>query len=154
MNQKIFIGLTESEIETVKKAPIYVGLLIAAADQNISSRELHKIAELIHIKTYSEEEAISEIYKIIDTNDLTSVYKTLSALPSDSTARMEELISRLEDLNPIFKKIDLELANEYLESLRNLAVHVANASGGFLGLNPINEAEQKLIDLPMIELPS
>jgi hypothetical protein len=51
------------------------------------------------------------------------------------------------------KKLDKVFARQLYKSLKDFAVITAQASGGVLGVNRINETEKGLLNLDMIEQP-
>ncbi len=150
----LFTNLTRDEEDVLYFAPPWVALLIAGADDHIDSKEVKAaIAFIKEKKEQRNEEFIDSFYQIVAEKFVTNLmgYKTL--LPDDSEKRNKILIERLEQLNDIFKKIELKFASQYYLDLKGLAIAVAKASGGILGLNPISKKEKELISLKMIREP-
>jgi len=150
----LFPNLTKDEEDVLYFAPPWVALLIAGADDHINSKEIKAGVAFVKRKQKpGEESLIGLFYQVVAEKFLTDImgYKTL--LPEDTEKRNKLLIERLEQLNDIFKKIDLEFAKQYYNDLKDLAISVAEASGGVLGLNPVNRKEKKLISLEMIQEP-
>jgi hypothetical protein len=60
---------------------------------------------------------------------------------------------KLVAVNSAMKKLDKVFARQLYKSLKDFAVITAQASGGVLGVNRINETEKGLLNLDMIEQP-
>lgn len=146
--------LRSEEQDLIKKAPVLVGLLIASADHEIESSEIQRIVETVHVKTFSEKNDVSDIYHEIKDDVMVMIKEMLAELPSDPEARLHELSNTLSGLNPIMKKLDNIFARQLYKSLKSLAISVANASGGVLGMGTLGPAEKALLGLDMIEDPA
>jgi hypothetical protein len=57
----------------------------------------------------------------------------------------------LTTLNTILPKLNPTYALQFRDSLHDIAVEVAKASGGIFGIGSIGEEEKELLDLPMID---
>lgn len=150
----LFPDLTKDELDVLFLAPPWVALLIAGADDNIDSKEIKAAEAFVKKKDEQGEEGLTgSFYKKISEKFIIDLlgYKTL--LPEDTEKRNKLLIEKLEQLNSIFKKIDLKFAQRYYHDLKDLAISVAEASGGILGLNPVNKREKEFISLEMIHEP-
>jgi tellurite resistance protein len=150
--------LSENEKDAVLSAPIYVGLLVGGADGELSKPELDRLVHLIEVKTFSEGNDVQNIYEAIEefSNDNVSSYvqKKIGQLPSDLADRETELVNRLARLNSILAKLSKTYARQYYKSLKDIAVSVANADGGFFGISAISHEEKEFISLPMIDAPA
>jgi len=146
--------LKEEEQALVKKAPVLVGLLIAAADHHIEPEEIERIARTVHTKTFSEKNDVSDLYEEISHEVEKMIADTVASLPTDVGARVESLSSEIEKLNPIIKKLDPVFARQLYKSLRSMAVSVANASGGILGMGSVSISEKELLSLDMLKDPA
>lgn len=148
-------NLNDAEKQTVKQAPIWVAILIADADGTISPQEMKRIKEVIHIKTYSEHNDVHFLYEEIDNEEKIDavVEETLSELPESGEERKNALESKLEGLNKIFPKLEQAYARQYYNSIKDIAVAVANAGGGVLGVGKISPDEISRLKLSMIEKP-
>lgn len=148
-------NLKDSEKETVKLAPIWVALYIANLDGKIEISELEKVKEVIHIKTYSEKNDVHYLYKELDNSSVLDdlIAGELTKLPQSVEERSAMLESRLAGLNQVFPKLDPEYTKQLYKSLRDIAVSVANAAGGVMGMGKITPEESEAIHLPMIEKP-
>ena len=151
-------NLSENEKDAVLSAPIYIGLLVGGADGELSEPELDRLVKVIEVKTFSEGNDVQNIYEAIEefSQDQVSAYvqKKIAQLPSDMGEREAELVSRLSRLNNILPKLNKTYARQYYNSLKDIAVSVANADGGFFGIAAISHEEKEFISLPMIEAPA
>jgi hypothetical protein len=145
--------LNNSEKETVLNAPAYITVLIAGSDDNIQDAETKRALELVHIKSYSESPDISSLYKSLGGDFDSRLGRLLETLPATHAEREPVLTEELTRLSHILKKMDADIAYKYYNSLRSFASYIANAAGGFAGLNRVSSQEKKYMDLPMIEDP-
>jgi len=147
-------NLQASEKEIVEKAPLLVAVLIAGADGKLDKEELEEMARVVHVKSFSEQNDVGALYKELDKDTNIKIGKLIYALPSNMEVREAELISQLTALNGIMKKMDSTFSAQLYNSLREIAVYVARASGGILGVGKINYQEDELVALPMLENPA
>ena len=57
-------------------------------------------------------------------------------------------------LNSTLPKLDKSFASNYYLCLKNIAVNIAQSSGGVLGLKKVGDEEAPLIELSMINNPA
>jgi tellurite resistance protein len=146
-------NLTESEQQTVLNAPIWVTLLIACADHDIDEKEIDRAKEIVHIKSFAEQNDVKELYQELDAQmdeRIDSALKSLSAIGKD---RLKLIEANLASLNSILPKLDANFATQLHSSLQNLAVYVAQSDGGVFGINRISDEENEYLKLPMITKP-
>lgn len=144
--------LSDSELESMLKAPLLVCILIAGADNEIDKKELRGAIELA--KSAKAKPNLVEFY-IMAVEDFEDKLKIiLQGLPSATTKRNPILFEELAHLNPILRKIGKSFAADYYQSLLYIARRIAESSGGVLGLKSVGDEESKLIQLPMIKDPS
>lgn len=146
--------LKQEEKELILNAPAYVTLLIAGADHNIEDAEIRKSVQLVHTKSYAENQDIREIYKEIGHDFEDNITRMMMDLPTNRDERQKMLSAKLGMLNDIFTKLDSRFAKQYYKSLRSFATYIANAAGGIFGAHLISGLERKFISLPMIDEPA
>lgn len=133
-------------------APIWVGILIGCADGKMVPQELKRIEEVIKTKTFSEHNDVHYLYTELAENNLHSniegLFGSLTGTPEEKSHLATE---KLSELNAILPKLNETYAKQYRDSLHDLAVAVAKAAGGVLGIGSISHEEKELIDLPMID---
>jgi len=145
-------NLNETEKDSLKTAPIYVGLLIASVDGEVSENELARIEDIIKTKTFSEQNDVHYLYTELANNDLLGNINTIFNGLGDSTeARVSGATEALKNLNSILPKVSPTYALQFRESLHDIAVEVAKASGGIFGMGSISDEEKEVLDLPMID---
>ena len=67
----------------------------------------------------------------------------------------EKLLSEeISKVNDIWPKLESSFAIKLYASLKEIAKHIAEASGGVFGYMSVGYEESKLIDLKMIKKPS
>jgi len=148
-----FEQLNEDERNTMFSLPIYVSVLIAAADGKIDSTEIKKAISLSGLKTLKARKELLEYYTIVNTDYEDKFKMTVANLPSDHKEREEQLIVNLSKVNDIFPKLDQPFAVKMYASLLDIAKHIAEASGGVFGYMSIGYEESKLVELKMIKNP-
>lgn len=146
--------LHRDEQELVKKAPLLVSILVAGADGVIDSDEIHSVAKLIHTKSFSEVSDIRHLYNEIDHDVEAAFSSILNGLPTDPQERELKVSEELSGLNPILAKMDAQVATDFYNSLKKFAMHMAQTSGGILGMLKVNHHEKEIIKLPMLNKPS
>ena len=145
-------NLNETEKDSLKTAPIYVGLLIASVDGEVSENELARIEDIIKTKTFSEQNDVHYLYTELANNDLLGNINTIFNGLGDSTdARVSGATEALKNLNSILPKVSPTYALQFRDSLHDIAVEVAKASGGIFGMGSISDEEKEVLDLPMID---
>ncbi|MCB0735681.1 MAG: hypothetical protein KDC76_13950 [Bacteroidetes bacterium] len=149
-------NLNTREQELMMDGPVLVGILIGSADGNLSSEEVRRLNDLVKTKVYSEKNDVHLLYKQLAETDLSDRITAIAGetAEKDTVEEKEEfLIGRLAGLNPILKKLDHAYAVQYRDSLKDIAVGIANASGGILGIGRVSHEEEELLSLSFIEHP-
>lgn len=145
-------NLNDTEKQSLKNAPIHVGLLIGSADGEVSNNELARIESIIKTKTFSEDNDVHYIYTELANNDLLgNISSIFEALGNTAEERVNAATAALKGLNTILPKLNPTYALQFRDSLHDIAVEVAKASGGIFGMGSISEEEKELLDLPMID---
>jgi len=144
--------LSEEERSLVEQAPVWVTLLIACADHDIEESEIDRAKEIIHIKTFTQENDVKELYKDIEQNLDDRIDSALQSLSANGKERIEYLESQLAKLSDVLPKLDPTYAKQLHKSLQSLAVAVAQSDGGFFGIKRISSEEAAYIHLPMIQI--
>jgi hypothetical protein len=148
-----FEHLTVLQVELLFDAPALVAILIAGSDNHMDPSEIERAMELVHIKTFSETSDLKEFYKELEPQFITRFNNLRKALPLEKEQRQNEIESHLSDLNGVLQNLPYKFAHNYYKSLKNYAVHIANASGGVGGVYKISEDEKKLMHLEMLREP-
>ena len=68
--------------------------------------------------------------------------------------RNASIAGELEQINKIWPKLEPTFAQEFYQSIKDIALNTAKSSGGLLGLNAIGDEEAELVKLPMIKDPA
>ena len=143
-------ALNEEEKQELYDAIPVITLLVAGADGDIDDLELAKSEKITRIRGFSGDEGLQEFYDHIGTDYHDRLQRWLKVVPQDTDERTAELSARLEKLNPILAKLDVEWGAKLYKSFTSFAKHVARASGGFLGIGSVNNAEAHVMGLPML----
>ena len=149
-----FDDLSLEESELMYSLPIYVSVLIAGADGNIDSNEIKKAVSLTRLKKKKARKDLLEFYHYVHTDYEDKIKVTIANLPLGHKEREKILIEEIKKANDIFQKIDKKFAIKLYASLKDIAIHIAEASGGVFGYMSVGYEESRLIDLKMIKDPS
>jgi hypothetical protein len=143
-------NLPANELQELLDAIPVITLLIAGADGEIEVEELAHSEKITKIRGYSGGEIMQDFYDKVGEDYNERLNRWLKVVPTDTAERKVDLSNRLEKLNPILAKLTPVLGAEMYKSFTSFAMHVAKASGGFLGFGKINTEEAELVDLPML----
>lgn len=149
---KHFEGISESEFSVLLKAPAQITVLIAAADGNIATSELNAGNKLVGYRTFTSETILHKYYEAVHEQFESDLHEVLGQMETQPTDSLNGIIATLGTTTAILEKLDASFAHTLLNSWQSLATKVAESHGGFLGFATIDEAERKLISLPMISL--
>jgi hypothetical protein len=149
-----FDDLSLEESELMYSLPIYVSVLIAGADGKIDSNEIKKAVSLAGLKKKKARKDLLEFYHYVYTDYEDKIKVTIANLPLGHKEREKILIEEIKKASDIFQKIDKKFAIKLYASLKDIAVHIAEASGGVFGYMSVGYEESRLIDLKMIKDPS
>ncbi len=150
-----FERLSTAEIELMLKAPLLVCILIAGADDNIDRRELKRAVELVDLRQRKVKNSpVAGFYTLV-VEDLEDKLKVvIQSYPVDTIRRNAMIISELERLNNLLPRFSKPFAIAFYQSIKKLAIGIAESSGGLLGIQSVGEEEARLVDLAMVKDPS
>ena len=146
-----FDRLSNSEMELMFKAPILACILIAGADNNIDNKEIRGALQLANNKLKKGKARLINFYQMVNEDFEDKLKITIQSYPFESTQRTPLIVEELTELNRILPKLDKTFATEYISSLRELALGIAQSSGGILGMKSVGAEEARFINLPMIK---
>jgi hypothetical protein len=149
-----FEDLSEDERELMYSLPIYVSVLIAGADGKIDAVEVKKAVSLSDIKKLKARKDLLDYYNHVSTDYEDKIKMTIANLPVGQKEREKILVDHLKSVNEVLKKIDKPFAIKLYASLKEIAKHIAEASGGVFGYMSVGYEESRLIDLKMIKDPA
>ena len=149
-----FDRLSNPEIELMLKAPFLVCVLIAGADDNIDKKEIKKAIQLAEMKKGKTTSRIIELYRTVAEDFEDKFMVVMQSLPSTAAKRNPIITEELAKLNEILPRLDKSFAPNYYQCLKNIALRIAQSSGGILGLNKMADEEAELVGLSMIKNPA
>ncbi len=149
-----FNRLSTEETDLMFKAPFLIIILIAGADDKIDKHEMKQAIAISKLKLKRARRELVEYYNIVgqDFEDKLKIF--IHDLPKDTGERNEEISKELVKLNDIFPKLDKKFAVNFYESMKDIAVKIAESSGGVFGFMSVGYEESKVVDLQMIREPS
>jgi len=134
-------NLAERDRKILIDMPLLVSMWVGVSDNHFDASEQERAVKTIKTKTFSEEPEIADLYKMIE-NPESRLAELMDILPLDLEEQKEAIKAKLEEGKAVMQKLDEYTSNHLFLSLKNVAVHVANATGGFAGMGNI-EAEEK-----------
>lgn len=145
--------LPQREKEIALKAPALVTVMVAGSDGDYNEHEIDKALDITFWKKEHARPDLRDFYREVRPRMQNDVRQLKRDLPKDTNERYRYISEQLQQLNPILYKLEKPLAEQFYASLRELARHVAEASGGVLGYLSIGYNESKVITLPMVDDP-
>ena len=145
-----FENLSKEEIDALVEAPALITILVGAADGDLDKEERVWSERLLRTRTYNNPKALNEFYRVVVEGFWMKVHSEMAHLPQDPETRNVEISSRLERINPILAKLDVQLAADLYKGFLGLAEETAEASGGFLRIGAISAVEARWVKLPML----
>jgi hypothetical protein len=145
-----FQNLAKSEIDSLVEAPALITILIGAADGELDPEERKWTERLLRTRTYNRPKELNEYYRVVLQDFWEKVQAFMASLPVDAADRNEAIAARLEQLNPVLAKLEVDLASDLYQGFVGLAEETAKASGGFLRMGAISAVESKWVNLPML----
>ncbi len=149
-----FDGLSEPEIELMHKAPIWVCILVAGADNEIDQREMKLAINLASKKSKRNKSRLMEFYVTVAEDFEDKIKITLADFPIEVGQRNSLIVKELSRLNSILSKLEKGFAIQFYDSIREIATKIAESSGGILGIRSIGAEEAIFVGLPMINNPA
>jgi len=149
-----FDRLSQDEQEFMYKAPILVAILIAGADGEIDRNEIQEGITQAKKKQKMASVEMMELYREISEDFEDKLKIVLQSYPVEAVQRNTMIVEELSRLNSVFPRLDKNFSTQYYQSICDLAVKVAQSSGGLLGMKSIGAAEARYVKLPMINVPA
>jgi len=146
--------LSSDEVELMHKAPMLVCILIAGADGRIDQSEISKAISLASEKYVPGKSRLAEFYDEVGSDFEDKLKIVIQGFPLKEKERSPKVIDELRELNPILKKLDRQFSIEFYKSLKEIAMEIANSSGGVLGMKKVGQEEARYLSLDMINDPS
>jgi len=138
------------------EAPVYITILIGAADNNLDDTEKEWGERLTHFRSITTEEYVQKFYEEADKvfhKKLLSVLASYETKGFTNVQKLEDARNSLKRVNQTLSHLDEDIANNIYNSLLSFAKHIAKVSGGILHMGGISPEEKELLDLKMIDPP-
>ena len=145
-----FHDFSASDKALLQDAPLWVAIWVGIADNHYDQEEQIKTLRTLAVKTFSETPDIAEIYQSIENPD-SRLMALLNALPQDMDQKRTMIQKHLEDVKKVFDKCEPVFAQLLFKSFRSVGVHVANASGGMLGMGAVDKEEKAALELSFMK---
>jgi hypothetical protein len=149
-----FDKLSDSETELMFRAPILACILIAGADGEIDRNEIQGAIEVTRKKQRRSQANLLEFYRYLGEDFEDKLKVVIQSYPLGATQRIPLIVDELAQLNEILPKLDKTFALGFYNSIKEIALKIAESSGGLLGMNKIGDEEARYVELSMIKDPS
>lgn len=149
----VFFNISAEEEAFLINTPAMITILIAGADSEIDRVEIREAKEIIDQISRDGVSSLSNFYKLVIENFEANLNNLLFAYPSNAKERNQLISRELTRLNSIFPKLEKPTAVNFYNDMRQLARHIAEASGGVLGYLSVDKEESKFINLPTVNDP-
>jgi hypothetical protein len=151
-----FDKLSNTEIESMLRAPLIACILIAGADGHVDRKEIQKAIHHTRKGAAKERTTLVDYFKLVEVDFEDKLKILLQSLPVDVDDRNRLIVAELTTLNSILPKLKNTFATEFYKKMRELAHQVASSSGGgMLGIgNKVGDEEAQYVELPMLKSPS
>jgi hypothetical protein len=144
--------LTVEEQEFFAKSPILVCILIAGADGTIDKKEVNEAID--QAKKRQAQFGVAEFYREVGEDFEDKLKIVLREYPNKPSDRNALIVEELKKLNEIIPKLNKDFAHLFYRSLREIALKIAQSSGGILGMKAVGKEESKFVELPMLKEPT
>lgn len=145
-----FSHLSSEELTILHETPMFVSLLIAAADNEIDFKETEWAEKVTFFRIKTAHHSLRDFYANAHNVIKESMALNLDMLPDAYDARMHYLSDKVARINAILPKLDENTKDRMLESFQSLALSIAEISGGMFSFFSHNPDEEKWLHLPMI----
>jgi hypothetical protein len=145
-----FENITSEEFKTLTDTIARITILIGGADGTLSPEEKRDAKKLTKIRSYANAESLHGFYKKVGENFLEVLDTEYELLPGIVDDRANVLVEKIKLVNDILPKLEQPIGQELYKSYVSFAQHVAKCSGGFLDFLSVSAAEDKWMDLNMI----
>lgn len=148
----IFFNISAEEEAFLIKTPVLVTILIAGADSEIDKAEIEEAKEIIE-RIKEDDSNLSGFYQQVINNFTSNFDQFLARYPNNARQRNQMISEELQQLNEILPNLENSAAVSFYNDMKQLARHIAEASGGVLGYLSVDKEESKYMDLPMVKNP-
>ena len=148
----VFFNLSAEEEAFLIKTPAIITILIAGADSDIDKAEIQEAKEIIY-RIKENASSLSSFYNQVIENFEINLDQFLGTYPTNTRERNQIISEELKLLNHILPNLELDTAINFYSDMKQLARHIAEASGGVLGYLSVDKEESKYMNLPMIKNP-
>lgn len=145
-----FKNITQEQFDTLVATIARISILIGGADGNFDKEEKDWAEKLAGIRSYANAETLHGFYREVGRNFEETVEKELAELPGLVEDRSNVLVEKIALVNDILPLLEYKYSKELYKSYLSFAKHVAKASGGFFDFWSVSVAEEKWLDLNMI----
>jgi hypothetical protein len=146
--------LKTEEQDLIYRAPFLVSLLIAGADGTIDRKEVREAIRFAENSLIGMDSALARLMREITADFEDKLKVLIQYYPYEATQRNPLIVQELEGLNALWSRIDKTLAIGFYTLLLDIAHHIAESSGGVMGIRSVGSEEARYVRLNMIKNPA
>ncbi len=146
--------LKTEEQDLIYRAPFLVSLLIAGADGTIDRKEVREAIRFAENSLIGMDSALARLMREITADFEDKLKVLIQYYPYEATQRNPLIAQELEGLNALWSRIDKTLAIGFYTLLLDIAHHIAESSGGVMGIRSVGSEEARYVRLTMIKNPA
>jgi hypothetical protein len=146
-----FSHLSVEETNQLIQNPLYIGLLIAHADGEVSPKELEWMEKVTHFRIKTAHHTLREYYQQANTFIRKDLNLVNSELPENLADRLKFLSAKIAATKPLIDRLDESMQTRLLDSYHSFALSVAEINGGLLNFFAHNSEEEKWLELDMLK---
>ena len=125
--------LTDEERAKLDRAPVYVSLLAAGSDGQITEKEKSDAVELSHLRTFTADPLLRPYYKEVEAIFASEFTRLSGVYIPFGDAEINEIKEELGVIYHLCDKLDPEYAELLKQSLKTYAEHVGDIHHVVLG---------------------
>lgn len=131
--KKAFQQLSDTELNELLDAPVWLSLLAAySGDGTVSRDERAEAVKLAHLRTFTSPKSLREFYSKVDERFERRFDKLNARLPENNENRILFIEAQVKHCHKLLReKVDKDLAVEIEESIASFYNHVFKADRSF-----------------------
>ncbi len=142
-----FYKLEEGEQDEMYALPLYIAILMASADGQIDELEIKRAISLSKQKNKYPYPDLDCYYALVNQNYEDKLKFLIHNIPKTIEQRESFLLTKVKRAKTILNKLDRKYATALIDSLRDIAIAIAKASGGLFSLGSISREESRVLFL-------
>lgn len=146
-----FKELTKEEFSLLVDAPALITVLIAGADGEVDQAERRRSEDTMRMLTRDKSGVLRQYYALVTEIFWAKMNGFLTEFPDNPSTRNQLIAARLQLINPVLAKLNLETAYDLFQGFKALAEATAHSSGENTHKRGVGSEEAVWVELPMLD---